>query len=115
MQGTITGGGVANQTSACLAVTNSTAPTLDLRNNIFSNTQIGNAGATLRFASIALGNSTFGTLTSNNNDLFCAGAGPGTYQIGITGTVVGGTNSTTLPDWQTTTGNRAPRSFSISA
>ncbi|MBK6784509.1 MAG: hypothetical protein IPG79_12660 [Saprospiraceae bacterium] len=91
MQGTISGGSAATQTSACLAVTNSTEPVLDLRNNIFTNTQLGNSGATLRFAAIALGYSTFTTLTSNNNDLFCAGAGPGTYQIGITGTVVAGT------------------------
>ncbi|MBK6565788.1 MAG: hypothetical protein IPG18_11475 [Saprospiraceae bacterium] len=104
MQGTISGGSAATQTSACLAVTNSTEPVLDLRNNIFTNTQLGNSGATLRFAAIALGYSTFTTLTSNNNDLFCAGAGPGTYQIGITGTVVSGTNSTTLADWRTLTG-----------
>ena len=103
MQGTITGATAASQTSACIAVTNSTAPTLDLRNNIFSNTQLGNTGATLRFASIALGYSTYATLTSNYNDLYAAGAGPGTYTVGITGTVVGGTNSVTLANWQTTT------------
>ena len=103
MQGTITGATAASQTSACLAVTNSTAPTLDLRNNIFSNTQLGNTGATLRFASIALGYSTYATLTSNYNDLYAAGAGPGTYTVGITGTVVAGTNSVTLANWQATT------------
>ncbi|MBK8546787.1 MAG: hypothetical protein IPL63_05180 [Saprospiraceae bacterium] len=107
MQGTISGGSAATQTSACLAVTNSTEPVLDLRNNIFTNTQLGNSGATLRFAAIALGYSTFTTLTSNNNDLFCAGAGPGTYQIGITGTVVAGTNRTTLLNWQTATSQDA--------
>ena len=107
MQGTIPGATAASQTSACLAVTNSTAPTLDLRNNIFTNTQTGNTGATLRFAAIALGYSTFATLTSNNNNLWVTGAGPGTYTVGITGTVVAGTNSVTLANWQTTTGKDA--------
>ena len=104
MQGTITGATAATQTSACLVVTNSTAPVIDLRDNIFTNTQVGNTGATLRFACIALGYSTYTTLTSNNNDLYVAGAGPGTYTTGITGTVVAGTNSVTLANWQTTTG-----------
>ena len=107
MQGTITGSTAATQTSACLAVTNSTAPTINLKNNIFSNTQIGNTSATLRFACIALAYSTYTTLVSDNNDLYCAGAGPGTYQVGITGTVVAGTNSTTLANWQTTSGKDA--------
>jgi len=107
MQGTIAGATAATQTSACLAVTNSTAPTLDLRNNIFTNTQIGNSGATIRFAAIALAYSTYTTLTTNNNNLYVAGAGPGTYQVGITSTVVAGTNSTTLANWQTTTGKEA--------
>ncbi|MFZ4520576.1 MAG: T9SS type A sorting domain-containing protein [Bacteroidales bacterium] len=104
MQGTITGTSAATQTSACLAVTNATAPVIDVRDNIFTNTQLGNSGATLRFAAIALGYSSFTSLTSNNNDLWAAGAGPGTYTIGITGTVVAGTNSVTLANWQTTTG-----------
>jgi hypothetical protein len=104
MQGTITGTSSATQTSACIAVTNITEPAIDLRNNILSNTQLGNSGATLRFAAIALGYGTYATLSSNHNDLYSAGAGPGAYATGITGTVVGGTNSVLLSDWQTTTG-----------
>ena len=113
MQGTITGAIAATQTSACLAVTNSTQPTIDLRDNIFSNSQLGNASATLRFAAIALGYSTFTTLTSNYNDLYSAGAGPGTYTVGITGTVVGGTNSVTLANWQSTTTNKDANSVNV--
>ena len=104
MQGTVTGASSATQTAACLAVTNSTEPTLDVRNNIFTVTQIGNSGASLRFASIALGYSTYALLTSNNNDLYSAGAGPGTYTIGITGGVVAGTSRSTLAAWQAETG-----------
>lgn len=101
MQGTIPGTTAASQTSACLSIISATP--INIKNNIFSNTQLGNAGATLRFAAIALGYSTYTSLISNNNDLYAAGAGPGTYTVGITGTVVAGTNSATLANWQSTT------------
>ena len=112
MQGAITGTSTASQTSACLAVTTATVPTnLDVRNNIFSNTQVGNTGATLRFTAFALGfSSTVGNysgLISDNNDLFASGAGPGTYTLGITGGVVAGTSRLTLSDWRTETGKDA--------
>jgi Cadherin-like beta sandwich domain/Fibronectin type III domain len=113
--GTVAGSTAASQTAACLAVTASTAPTLDIRDNVFSNTQLGNTSATVKFASIALGySSTLGNyagLTSNYNDLYCAGAGPGTYQVGLTGGVVG-TARTTLADWTTETGRDTPNSIS---
>ncbi|MEO6596724.1 MAG: cadherin-like beta sandwich domain-containing protein, partial [Planctomycetota bacterium] len=106
--GTITGATAASQTAACLAVTTSTAPTLDIRDNVFSNTQLGNTSATLRFVAIALGYSSttgnYAGLTSNFNDLYSAGAGPGTYAVANTGTVVAGTARTTLADWTTETG-----------
>jgi hypothetical protein len=104
MQGTIPGGTAATQTSACLAVTNATASTLNIKNNIFTNTQLGNSGASVRMTAIALGYSTYTSLTTNNNDLYAAGAGPGTYAIGITGGVTSGTSSATLANWQSTTG-----------
>jgi len=104
MQGTITGSTAASQTTACLAITNSTEPVVDIRDNIFSNTQLGNTSATLRFTAIALAYSTYTNLLSNYNDLYAAGAGPGTYAIGITGGVVSGTSRTTLANWQSTTG-----------
>ncbi|MFN8280061.1 MAG: HYR domain-containing protein [Saprospiraceae bacterium] len=109
MQGAITGTTAASQTSACLGFTSATVPSnLDVRNNIFTNTQIGNTSATLRFASIALGySSTVGNYAGticDNNALFCNGAGPGTYTLGITGGVVAGTSRLTLADWRTETG-----------
>ena len=109
--GTIQGATAASQVAACLAVTASTAPTLDIRDNILSNTQLGNASATVRFVSIGLGYSSttgnYAGLTSNNNDLYCTGAGPGTYQVGETGGLVAGTVRTTLANWQTETGRDA--------
>ncbi len=112
MQGTITGGTAASQTSACLGFTSSTIPTnVDIRNNIFTNTQVGNTGATLRFAAIALGYSSivgnYAGLISDNNDLYSSGVGPGTYTLGITGGVVAGTSRLTLADWKTETGKDA--------
>jgi hypothetical protein len=47
MQGTITGSTAATQASACLAITNTTAPTISIKNNILSNTQLGNTSATV--------------------------------------------------------------------
>jgi hypothetical protein len=103
MNGIITGTSAASQSSVCLAVTNTTMPSLNLKNNIFSNTQIGNTSATLKFACIGIAGTSFTGFTSNNNVFYCAGAGPGSYQIGITGGVVGGTIRTTFADWKTAT------------
>lgn len=109
MQGAITGTSAASQTSACLGFTSSTVPSsFEMKNNIFTNTQIGNTGATLRFAAVALGYSSnvgnyLGTI-SDNNDFYVAGAGPGTYTLGITGGVVAGTSRLTLTDWRNETG-----------
>jgi hypothetical protein len=111
MQGVISGASAASQTSACFAVTSAVTTPLDIRNNIFINKQIGNAGATLRFTTIALGYSStvgnYASLVSDYNDLFSAGAGPGTYHVGITGGMVAGTSRTTLANWQTETGRDA--------
>jgi len=109
MQGTITGASAATQTSACLAVTAAAAPVLDIRNNIFTNTQVNNSGTTMRFAAIALAYSStagnYAGLTSNNNDLYAAGS-LGTYTVGITGGITG-TNRVTLANWNTETGRDA--------
>ncbi len=108
MQGTVAGASAATSTSACLAVTSATVAPLNINNNILVNTQVGNAGATMRFVSIALGyTSTLGnyvSLVSDNNDLFSAGAGPGSYHVGITGGVQTGISRTTIANWQTETG-----------
>jgi len=104
MQGTITGATAASSVSTCFAVTSATPAPLNIKNNLFINTQAGNASATLRFAAIALGyGSPYTNLSSNFNDLFSGGPGPGTYVLGITGGVAG-TSRVTLLDWQTETG-----------
>ena len=114
MQGTVQGATAGTQTEAAFAVVSTTAPLLDIRNNIFSNTQLGNTGSTAKFAAVALGYSStagnYANLISDYNDLYVGGAGPGTYTIGVTGGIVG-TNRITLADWQTETGKDA-NSFS---
>lgn len=111
MQGTLPGATAASQASACLAVTATTAPTLDIKNNILVNTQVGNTSATTKFETIGLAyTSTTGNyagLASNNNLLYAAGAGPGTYMVAITNGITGGTAQTALSNWQTETGRDA--------
>jgi Putative metal-binding motif/Secretion system C-terminal sorting domain len=107
MQGTIAGATAATQASACLAITNITGPTVNIRNNIFTNTQQGNTGATLKMMAIGLVQTTFAGFTCNNNVLYSAGAGPGTYMVGITGGISTGTARTTLANWQGATGTDA--------
>jgi len=108
MQGTMVSGSAGTQTTACLAITNASPTNVDIRNNILVNTQVGNTGATTRFTAIALGySSTVGNYTgliSDNNNIYVAGAGPGTYAYGITGGVVAGTSRTSFADLKTETG-----------
>lgn len=104
MDGAVTGANAAASTSSCLAITNVATGDLDVRNNIFNNTQVGNAGATMRFVAFASAGSTFVSGISDHNDLYAAGAGPGTYFAGITGGVHNGAAQATLVDLRNVTG-----------
>ncbi|HJW31353.1 MAG TPA: proprotein convertase P-domain-containing protein [Saprospiraceae bacterium] len=117
MQGTVTGASAGTTVSAALAVTNSTPPSnLNIKNNILANTQLGNTGASTKFMSLGLAYSSqlgnYTGLNSDNNDLYCTGAGPGSYQIGITGSLTAGIPRITLANWRTETG-RDLNSFNI--
>ncbi len=106
MQGTIGGASAATQVASSFSIIAAFVPdanTYDIRNNIFSNTQLGNAGATLRLTAISsnLTAAQFAGTVSNNNDLYATGAGPGTYAVGQLGSMTAGTLSTTLANWQT--------------
>lgn len=102
MQGAISGAPTATQISAALAITNAAVPpALDLRNNIFVNTQTGNTGATLRLCSIFLNAPPpYAGVISDRNVLFSEGSGPGEYAIGVTAT----SSRTSFADWQAATG-----------
>lgn len=111
MQGTITGATGASQVASCLSIILGGSPAvIDIRNNIFSNSQAGNAGATVRFTAITTNYGPgfqMSNITSNYNDLYSAGSGPGTYAVGQTVSNTVGTLSTTLANWQSTTGKDA--------
>ena len=111
LQGTITGTTAASQVASCLSIIASgIPPVIDIKNNIFSNTQAGNAGATARFTAITTNYGSgfqMSAITSNNNDLYAAGAGPGTYAIGQTVSNTVGPLHTTLANWQAATGKDA--------
>ena len=111
MQGTISGATAASQVASCLSIILSgTPPAIDIKNNIFSNSQLGNAGATVRFTAITTNYAPgfqMSAITSNNNNLFSAGAGPGTYAIGQTSSNTVGTLHITLANWQAATGKDA--------
>ncbi len=117
MTGNQMAGGAGASVTAAFAVTGAGVPTLDMRNNNFSNTQIGNTSSTTRFVAVALGYSStlgnYANLTSDYNNLYAAGAGPGTYHVGVTGGVSGtGVSRTSLANWQTETGRDA-NSFNV--
>ncbi len=93
MQGTFSGS-PGNQISSCLYVSDAENHNLNIKNNILTNTQSGSPGSTTLFNTMVLGGSTFPNLVCDNNNLFSAGTGPGTYRL---------VNShTTLPQWQST-------------
>lgn len=114
LQGTITGATAASSTTAGVAMNSATPPTsFNVKNNIFVNTILGNAGATMKFVAFGLGHGTpYTGITSSNNVLFAAGAGPGTYAVGITGGITAGVLRTTLVDWQLET-NQDLNSFNF--
>jgi hypothetical protein len=78
---------------------NSGNPVVDVKNNIFFNTQT--SGSTGKSYAIANASSTFTNMTSNNNDLFVTGASGFVGQTGGLGTA--GTDHLTLANWQTVT------------
>lgn len=95
--------------SYALAI-NSGNPTIDVKNNIFYNTQT--SGSTGKSYAIANASSAFTNMTSSFNDLFVTGASAFVGQTGGLGTA--GTDRATLTDWNTATGSdAAPDSLSV--
>ncbi len=98
MSGTQSGG---SDKSYCLAIGGSN-PTVDVRNNIFVNTQ--NNGTGNNYA-IGYGYSTFTALTSDNNDFYVSSGA--TFFIGATASISAPTNQATLANLQGATGKDA--------
>jgi hypothetical protein len=74
-------------------------PVVDIRNNIFQNTQTSTGGA--KMYAIGTGSSTFANMTSNYNDFNVSGASTFVGRTGGLGTA--GTDRLTLANWQTAT------------
>lgn len=105
MTGTRTGSGFP---SYALAI-NSGNPIVNVRNNIFSNTQTGGTG---KAYAIANASSTFTNMSSSFNDLYVSGASTFVGQTGGLGTA--GTDRADLAAWNTATGSdTAPDSISM--
>jgi hypothetical protein len=78
-------------------------PVVDIRNNIFQNTQSSTGGA--KMYAIGTGSSTFVNMISNYNDFNVSGASTFVGQTGGLG--ITGTDRSTLANWQTATGKDA--------
>src|SRR4029078_5460904 len=87
---------------------NSGDPIVDVRNNIFLNTQSSTSNG--KMYAIASGGTTFTNLISNYNDFFVSGTNTFVGQTGGLGTA--GTDRATLAIWQTATGKDSPNSIS---
>jgi hypothetical protein len=88
---------------------NSGNPVVDIKNNIFYNTQT--SGSSGKSYAIANASSSFTNMTSSFNDLYVANASTFVGQTGGLGTA--GTDQATLANWNTATGSDAsPNSIS---
>ncbi|MBK7938253.1 MAG: hypothetical protein IPJ82_14745 [Lewinellaceae bacterium] len=106
MSGTLPGATGASTLSIAFGVTGIAPPVLDVRNNIFSNTQLPNTGATVKFFAVGLGYvssaGNYANLTSDFNDLYVTPGSP--RFVGTTGGLNTGITRLTLSNWSTETG-----------
>jgi hypothetical protein len=99
-------GAVASQIGSYgIAISGATIPTVDIKDNIFYNTQTSGGGANAKSYSIGTQSTTFTNMTSNYNDFFVSGANAGFFRSGSIDTA--GTDYATLAAWQTATGGDA--------
>ena len=97
---------VAQMPSYGIAITGAD-PIVELRNNIFYNTQEpGSGGANTKAYSIGVATSTFANLNSNYNDFYASGTQPGFFRSGSLNEAAG-TDYATRALWATATGRDA--------
>lgn len=104
-------GTVATQSASFGIAVTGTNPTVQLRNNIFSTTQVASGGGTnAKSYAIGLTTTTFTNLSSNYNVFYSAGANAGFFRSGslVEGA---GTDYATLGAWQTATSGDANSQF----
>ncbi|HEY0461476.1 MAG TPA: Calx-beta domain-containing protein [Pyrinomonadaceae bacterium] len=92
-------GAVASQIGSYGVAISGSNPTVELKNNIFYNTQTSGGGAAAKSYSIGMTSTTFTNLDSNYNDFFTSGANAGGFRTGSLDTT--GTDLANLAAWQT--------------
>jgi hypothetical protein len=95
-------GAVAGQIGSYGIAISGANPVVDIKDNIFYNTQTSGGGANAKSYSIGTASTTFTNMTSNNNDFFVSSANAGFYRTASLDTA--GTDLATLAAWQGATG-----------
>ncbi len=81
-------------------------PSVEMKNNIISTTQIATGGGAVKTYAVGTLSTTFNNLISNNNVFYSGGVQDGGFRSGGLANNVG-TNYATLADWSTATGKDA--------
>jgi hypothetical protein len=91
-------GAVASQIGSYGIAISGIDPTVELKNNIFYNTQTSGGGANAKSYAIGMQTTTFANLDSNFNDFFTSGANAAGFRTASLDTA--GTDDATLAAWQ---------------
>ena len=98
-------GAVASQIGSYGVAISGTNPVVELKDNIFFNTQTSGGGAAAKSYAIGMTSTTFSNLSSNYNDFFASGANAAGFRTGSLDTA--GTDLANLAAWQAATGGDA--------
>ena len=99
-------GAVASQIGSYGIAITGTDPMVELKDNIFYNTQISGGGANAGSYSIGTTSTTFANFNSNYNDFFASGANAAFFRTGSLG-ATGGTQYATLAAFSAATSSDA--------
>lgn len=98
-------GAVASQIGSYGVAISGTNPVVELKDNIFYNTQISGGGVNAKSYAIGMTSATFTNLSSNYNDFFTSGANAAGFRTGSLDTT--GTDLANLAAWQAATSGDA--------
>ena len=98
-------GAVASQIGSYGIAISGSDPVVELKDNIFYNTQTSGGGANAKSYAVGMASTTFVNLSSNFNDFVSTGANAGGFRTGSLGAT--GTDLADLAAWQTATGDDA--------
>lgn len=98
-------GSVASQIGSYGLAVSGTNPTLELKDNIFYNTQTSGGGANAKSYAVGMNSSAFTNLASNYNDFFTSGANAAGFRTGSLDTT--GTDIASISGWQAATAGDA--------